>query len=502
MIHSFLRIVNSLPGAKTIGCLLAGMLICSAAAHGQFADSTMNKAVNFPSKFLGKIQSRTVNLDHQLTRQAEKYLQRMARREERLEKKLYRIDSTAARNLFENSARHYAALGQKLATDTGDRSTFSKGAYYPYADSLRCSLSFLQQQSSLSGQGGASPLSDQFRQSVSELRSLQAKMQDADLIHQYVLDREQQIKACLSHYTQLPGGLNQEYQGLNQDLYYYTQQLQGYKDILNDPDKLEKKVLSELGQLPAFQQFMQKNAQLAALFGTPANYGTPQAIAGLTTRDQMQQMMQGQLSSGGSVGMGAFEQQMETAQGQLDQLKDKLGKLGAGGSDVNMPDFKPNAQKTKTFWKRLEIGANFQTTQSNTYFPAMTDLGFSVGYRLSNNNTIGVGASYKVGWGSGFNHIALSSQGAGLRSFIDIRIKSSLSATGGLEYNYAIPIVSLQQLRNFNYWTPSGLIGLSKTVSVKSRLLKQTKLQLLWDFLSYQQAPRTQPILFRVGYNF
>jgi hypothetical protein len=51
-------------------------------------------------------------------------------------------------------------------------------------------------------------------------------------------------------------------------------------------------------------------------------------------------------------------------------------------------------------------------------------------------------------------------------------------------------------------WQKSGLVGVSKIVSIKSKFFKKTKLQLLWDFLSYQQMPRTQPIKFRVGYNF
>ena len=51
-------------------------------------------------------------------------------------------------------------------------------------------------------------------------------------------------------------------------------------------------------------------------------------------------------------------------------------------------------------------------------------------------------------------------------------------------------------------WQQSGLLGLSKVLDVKNKYFKKTKLQLLWDFLSYQQAPRTQPVVFRIGYAF
>jgi hypothetical protein len=35
---------------------------------------------------------------------------------------------------------------------------------------------------------------------------------------------------------------------------------------------------------------------------------------------------------------------------------------------------------------------------------------------------------------------------------------------------------------------------------MKSKFFKQTTLSLLWDFLSYQNVPKTQPLLFRIGY--
>jgi hypothetical protein len=105
-----------------------------------------------------------------------------------------------------------------------------------------------------------------------------------------------------------------------------------------------------------------------------------------------------------------------------------------------------------------------------------------------------------MGWGSDIRHIAITGQGVGLRSFVQIAIKGGLSATDGFEYNYTTPFTSYQQLKQLQYWTRSGLVGLSKTVSMKSRVFKKTQLQLLWDFLSYQQVPRTQPFIFRIGY--
>jgi hypothetical protein len=148
----------------------------------------------------------------------------------------------------------------------------------------------------------------------------------------------------------------------------------------------------------------------------------------------------------------------------------------------------------------LEYGTNFQTTRNNYYFPTVSDLGLSVGYKLGAHSIAGFGVSYKLGLGNGIQHIAFSSQGMGLRSFVEVRVKGSFSISGGFEYNHTKPFASYQQLLHWDEWTRSGLIGVAKTVSMKSRVFKKTKVQLLWDFLSYQQVPRTQAILFRIGY--
>ena len=170
---------------------------------------------------------------------------------------------------------------------------------------------------------------------------------------------------------------------------------------------------------------------------------------------------------------------------------------------VNVPPgFKPNGQKTKTFLHRLEYGVNLQTDHSTSYYPTTTDIGVSLGYKLNDHNRVGIGASYKVGWGSDIQHIRVSSQGASLRSFLDIQVKKTWFASGGFEYNYQQPFYSFHVLKDLSNWQQSGLIGASKIISMKTKVFKNTKLQVLWDFLSYQQIPKAQPFQFRVGYSF
>jgi len=485
--------------------LLCVLATTYSVSYAQSVDSVANKVLNFPSKLFGRIRSQAASLNQQLTRQTEKYLEKMARQEARLKKQLGKTDSTAAARLFTNSDQQYAAMLQKFRNDTATGKPIAiTGTYQPYADSLGTALRFLQQNPQLLSTAGKDAA--QLQNASTQMQQLQAKMQGSEEVQAFIQQRKALINQYLGQLTQLPAGLNNEYQALNANMYYYAQQVQQYKDMLNNPDAMEKKALSLLSQTAAFQNFMKTNSQLAGIFGLPGNAsnpGSPQAaLARLATRDQLQQVIQGKIAPGGSAGMSALNANVASAQSQLSALRDKLAQYGTGGGNIESPNFQPNDQKTKSFWGRLEYGANLQTSRTNYDFPAVTDFALTIGYKLNKNNSLGIGASYKMGWGSGINHIALTSQGVGLRSYLNMHIKGTWSATGGFEYNYETPFNAIKQLYDLDWWTKSGLIGITKTIPARGRIIKKTTLQLLWDFLSYQQVPKTQPILFRLGYGF
>ena len=479
---------------------LTGISLCLVAiSFAQQLDTTVDKITQFPHRLFAKIQSKTDRLDEQLTRQTEKYLARLAKKEKKLQNKLYAKDSLAANNLFAGSQEKYLALEQKIknVSEPGDKAL--SGEYLPYVDSLKGSLSFLQKNQKLLN---ASPeLQNKIAGSIGSFNRLQSKFQTTEEVKAFIRQRKQLIHETLSRYENALG-LSKYMDQYNKQVYYYSQQIREYKEILNNPDKLEQKALVLLNKLPAFQDFMKNNSQLAGLFNIPGNYGSATALEGLQTRDQVMQLMQGQISSGGSNGMAALQSNLESAHQQLDQFKDKLSQLGGGSGDIDMPKFKPNNQKTKPFLKRLELGTNLQTTRSSYFFPTTTDIGLSLGYKLGNKGTAGIGISYKIGWGSSINHISVSSQGVGLRSFLDMKLKGNFYISGGYEENYQQPFNSFQDIRDLRAWQHSGLLGVSKMVSFTGKPIKKTKVQLLWDFLSYYQLPRTQPIKFRVGYNF
>src|SRR5450631_4205652 len=341
-----------------------------------------DKVVNFPSRFFDKMQGRTADLDKQLTRQTEKYLQRLARKEDKLRKKLYKLDSTKAAGLYAQDPRQqYARLGQRLSQDSAKVFSSMGPEYLPYADSLQGTLAFLNKNPAVLNANPA--LQGKMRASLAQIQQLQAKLQDADAIKQYIQARKAQIQQYLSQYSHLPSGITSAFQGYNREGFYYADQVRQYRAMLNDPDKMMQTALSLLNRLPAFTSFMKNNSFLSGLFSVPGNYGTADGLAGMQTRDQVLAMIQSQVGQGGANGASMIQQSLQSAQQDINKMRDKLSSLGGGSGDMDMPDFKPNNEKKKTFLDRLEYGVNIQTTNATNYFPTTTDFGVSLGYKLN-----------------------------------------------------------------------------------------------------------------------
>lgn len=457
------------------------------------SDSSVNAILKSPEKYITSVSSKATSIEQKLDKKSEKAIAGLKKQEEKIIRKLQKIDSSAAKQLMENAAARYKQLEEKL------KNQGKLSQYIPQLDSLGTSLNFLNQNSQLLS--NAKEVKDKLQEAMKKMDELKAQLQKAEDIKQFLKERKQYLKEQLSKF-----GFVKELTKINKEIFYYAQQVNEYKEILKDPKKIEKKALELLSKTKLWKDFFAKNSMLASLFRLPGSNDDPNAfvpsLAGLQTRAQVSNLIQTQIAAAGPNAQAQFQQNIQSAQAQLNQLKDKVMKLGGGSSDIEMPEgFKPNTQKTKSFWKRIEVGTNLQSQKGNGILPATSDIGLSLGYKLNDKSIIGVGSSFKVGLGT-IEHIKLTGQGASVRSFVDWKLKGSFWISGGYEMNYRSEYRNVEQLRNRSLWQQSGLVGVSKTVSIKSKFFKKTKLQLMWDYLSYRQVPVTQPIIFRIGYNF
>jgi hypothetical protein len=443
------------------------------------------------TKYIEKVSSLSNKVQDHLSKKSEKALKKLKDWENRSQKKLAKTDSLKAAVVFADAKEKYQQLEERL------KKAGSTHQYIPSLDTLATSLKFLQENPALISKSKEAV--QKLKDATANIDGLKEKFQNAEEIKKFLKERTQFLR------TQLSGsGLGQELKQLNKQAYYFNQQLNEYKAMLTDHKKAERKVIEVLSKTKLFRDFFHNNSQLASLFRLPADPNSPGAqasLAGLQTRAQVNGFIQQQLAAGGPNAQAQFQQNIQSAQGQLNQLKNKLTQLGQGNSNDIMPEgFRPNDQKTRSFMRRLEFGTNFQSQKPNGYFPVTSDIGLSLGYKLNEKSVLGIGTSYKMGWGKNIRNINITHQGVGLRSFMDWKVKGSFWLSGGYEMNYRNEFNRIDALKDLNAWQQSGLVGLSKIVSLRSKFSKKIKTQLLWDFLSYQQVPATQAIIFRIGY--
>lgn len=456
---------------------------------------------SIPDKSLDFIDKKYSKLTNTVQTQSEKLLKRMQWQEAKLQKKLQGVDSSKAIELFEKSKSKYEELQNKIQNPV-NKATAKLKEYIPGLDSTNTALKFLSQPDAL-----ASLSADKLNQLSAlsgSVQELQGRLQQANEIQDFIRARETQLKDALANTS-----FGKDLLGINKEVVYFQQRLTEYKELLSNRKKLEEKLIATVRTLPAFQEFWRKNSYLAQLFPMPGNYNaTAQALPGLQTTAGIQQQMQERFgsqiapaTSNTMAASGYFQEQAGVAQAKLNELKNKLNAAGGGDTDMTMPDFQPDGQKTKSFLKRLEYGVNFQSQQGTYFLPATTDIALNLGYKISDTKVIGIGSGYKLGWGSGWDHIALSSQGLSLRSYADIKAKGSIWISAGFEYNYLSAFTSLRDLHNnVNTWQRSALAGVTKKYTMGKK--REGKIQLLYDFLAAKQIPAAQGLKFRVGWNF
>ncbi|HSC54489.1 MAG TPA: hypothetical protein VLC98_12740 [Phnomibacter sp.] len=457
----------------------------------------------------GAAQAEAQRMSDKMEEQTARLQQKMAKYERKLSKVFQQSDS------LQQLAQQYMAKADpeywlhKLQANDSLLATLGTGPYLQRLDSLKGMLKFL----------------DQDINNIPALQSLAAMKARLGVTQEY----QQMLDEKMSYWKQMLSvkGLTDKYlpasfKKLQTEVLAYKSQVAQWKETLNDPAKMETEMLKLLNKLPAFQKFMQQNGELARLFGggvgASGTSGVP--IPGLQTTQSVMSQLQ-QRMGGGPQAQQFLQQQIQQGMDQLSQqqqmmdplaqikeqaagLVDKVMQGGALGNTAITPAQQEKAQlKSKSFGQRLEFGWNLQNAMHKQDFPAIRDVGISLGYKLNPRSVVGVGVAYKFALGESWKHIEWTHEGVGLRSFLDWRIAKAGSKllkgfwiTGGFEMNYWQRIDNNAQWKNLA-WKQSGLVGLTKTVKTGKKTMK---MQLLWDFLSYNT--NSTPVVFRVGYSW
>ncbi len=482
---------------KTKFQLILAILLLPILCKSQ-SDSAFRSLQNVPIKYFSAIDKKIDKYSTRINSKTEKTLAKLSRWEKKIQSLLEKTNPEAAKNLFGPGKTTFTTLLQKLKEGQNIANGY-RAQYNEYRDKLNTSLRFIKEQKDNINSDIIQPV----KSTVKKMNELEEDVKNTEAIEQFIKERKQQLIAVgLKHL-----GKNKYLDKISKEAYYYAETIKNYKEIFSDPKKLEEAATTLLKKIPGFTDFMEKNNGLSSLFGnslgsagTNINATNNYAALGYQSNASIVQGLQQRNISGSSI-----QELTQSNAGSLNSPLQELKNHFPGSDNTGeMPDFKPNEMKSKTFKQRLQVGTNLQFGKATNFLPGTADIGVQVAYKLNSKSNIGFGTGYKLGLGTGFNNIKFSFAGIGLRSFVDWKLKGNFFVNGGFEYNYNAAFRSFRHLPAFNgsstaLWKPAALIGINKKYNLGKL---KGNVMLLYDFLAKQKLPQTQALQFRVGYNF
>ncbi len=470
--------------------ILLLLMACNLPCKAQ-KDSTIESLQALPLQYITQLDNKIDKYSQRISSKTEKTLQRLAKWENKIKTLLEKTSPETAARLF-NGQTTFTTLLQKIQEGKSIAENYTS-QYNEYRDKLTTNLKYLQQQKD----NVKSKLVKPVTEASQKLAALDNTIKNSEALEQFIKERKKiLLDQCLKYI-----GKSKYLRKISEENFYFLETLRNYKELFQDKRKAEQTALAILTKIPKFNQFVQENSMLASLFGSPSVTNSTASLAGLQTRASVTALIQNQIVTGGSGARQAIQQNIAQAQNELNKLKDKVLKAGGSSSDMEIPEGKINPQKTKTFLQRIKLGTDVSFTKNNSLLPSVANLALSAAYKLSDKKEMGIGMAYRAGLGS-IDRIQISHQGLAFRSFASIKFKKNFWITGGWEANQNAGFKNIEQLKQYNQWQQSGLIGVEKKLTIKTKWFKGSKLSLLWDFMAKQRLPYTQPIIFRTGYNF
>jgi hypothetical protein len=482
--------------AKVITILFA-LILHSALSYGQDSnvllsqtDTTLENKSFFATGFLNAVNKKLTKFNNKIAKRSEKALRKFHKHELKLIKKMYAKDSVLAKAHLVEAERKYAALKNYT---TSDYAQLPSDEYNAYVDSVKTFLGLVSK-----NRNAFKDVSDaQIEKAKAYLAKTELSIKYTDEVKKYLSTQKEALRGALKQLN-----IFTKFKQLEKTAYYYNEYYKEYSAVLKDKKKIEKKMMGLIMQNGKVKNFFAQNSMLASLFNLPgtgdADMSNMPVLAGLQTRASVNAIIQQRVAGAGPNAANAVKAQIQEAKTALSKLKDKLEQYGKSTDIDGQPlGFTPNKQKTKPFAKRLEYGANIQTSSGSYGYPAASDIALSIGFKLNDKSVLSLGGSYKLGLGKGWDNIKLSSEGLGIRSNIDWKLKGKFFVAGGYELNHYYNLAA--NAANNNFWQKAALLGLTKKYIINKKL--KGNMQLLYNFLNKQNT-NNQPIVFRIGYTF
>ena len=336
-------------------------------------------------------------------------------------------------------------------------------------------------------------LKEQTAKAKESIAKTSQKLERLKAIESDIKKHQETLKNYGVNTPELSGKLKE----INKDCYYYTQGMNGFKDMYTNPAKgIESSLLKKLSFNKDFKLFQTQFNSLP-LSGSSLSglTGAAPDMTGYQTKAQVQAMLpqnaqgitpelKNQLLSNMQNGLQQFSE-LKEEKPDLSMFKDK-------------PDFKVNLYKGLPLRKRLVPGFTFQPQVKKATEPITIDLGATLGFKLIERLTPMIGVSTKLGLGKDIQHLAFSYQGIVARAGFDTKLVYGFSFQGWYEATWRPYPEVIPDDYKVSYPEPSLIAGICNTYKI-SKKVKGT-LMIGYDFFYNKHTPYTSPWVIRMGW--
>ncbi|XZF15434.1 hypothetical protein ACTHGU_04800 [Chitinophagaceae bacterium MMS25-I14] len=482
-----------------IGCLLVATGFAASAQESAPAGSGEEQQVVAQGKRYIEINLHALDkCSKRIQRQQERLVHKLQKKEHRLMRKLRRSDNatdSAAYVRLQSQQVNYDSIGKLLHADSAtvlSKIGRRKNAVF---DSLKGVQTFIQTNATKANLN--SPALSSYS---SEIAQLQQKTDYQNYINELITRHTNSLKNLTGNTGNIPG-----LSGIEKEVFYGKAKMNTWKQVAEDPSKAEEKALEYLQGTPGFdQQLSQSTNPNSGMNGSMSADALEQM--GYQTKSQLNKSLQQKFGGNLSQVQQQVSAQISDWQNKVTDAKNTATHLKSNISNLKSP-FNKNPMRGLPFWKRIEKSYNWQTTRATTDgTPAMLQLAGMAGYKQTPKLTYGIGIAADFGLGQDWNHIHLSFEGVGLRSFAKYDFIYGIGLYAGYERTYkravfnnssAAPteLSNITSPHSTQYYNESALIGLAKSYKLNSKW--NGAVQVLYDIWWREKGLRS-PIVLRV----
>jgi hypothetical protein len=464
----------------------------------EFNSISAKKLADNKNELVNKVFSKAGQYEHAINKDTKKLLNRLIRLENKVKKILHKVSPDMERKLFGAGQSFEEIYKQYLSKQTGEnlKGKFSKSQRY--IEHVKTQFGYLDSITNLYTLENNGPSLSK----ISKLDSLQKSINFNEYIQDEILKRRKFLLSQLSGVVSVDKVLDK----MNFECMSFLKEAVKNRELLFEHSRIEKEVTKYLGRMPDYFKYQNAQSSLRDIFRNSALSFPPSASSKIIEGIPLRSTLQQNIPEGGDlVDLGMM--QIPSLRKVVDNFNTEELNLNTV-SDLLSDTFQLNKLKShneisayQSMRQRLEFGFNVQFSKSKSILPATGDMGLNIGYKISKRFTTGLGISFKIGLGSGWNNIRLSGEGFGARSFVKYSIGKKLDLYGGWESNFVSKIKKMESILESNVpWRTSILGGISKSYIISKKL--KGNIQVLFDFLYDKNRQFNQPFLIRFGYEF